>query len=217
LNFCDELLLRKGHPDQILEIAMDMSIPYIRGAELYLPNAYITFDKFHVIKMLQKVLDMVRIRESKINQILKGTKFIFLHNPENLSGKRLEILNNLTKLNLQTARVYRFKLALQKIYRECNYEEAVIALNKLYGWSWRSRIPELIEFGRSLKKHMAGILRHFKSRLTSGPIEAVNAKIQEVNRRPRGFPNIQHFKNMIYLVAGDLKIKKLYGTGLTKT
>ena len=47
---------------------------------------------------------------------------------------------------------------------------------------------------------------HFTSRLTSGVVEGINSRIQEVKRRARGYRNIKNFITMIYLEAGGLKL-----------
>lgn len=44
---------------------MDMSPAFIRGASEYLPNAEVTFDKFHVIKILNEALDEVQRKGQK--------------------------------------------------------------------------------------------------------------------------------------------------------
>jgi transposase len=216
-KFVDELIKRCGHPNQIKEIAMDMSKAFIAGVKEAFPDVQPTYDKFHNLKMANTCVNQVRIEEAKVTPALKGTKFLWLHNYTNLSKKQYEILINLSKRNLKTARAYRFKLSLQEIYRDCSYEEAIEQIKKLIGWGQRSRLEPLKAFAKTLKTHFDGVLRYFKSGLTSGVIEGLNTKIQEVKRRSRGFPNLNHFKNMIYLVCGDLKIPKLYGTGKATT
>jgi transposase len=212
-DFSDQLIVKGGNPLGIEEIVMDMSPSFISGAALYFPNAAICFDKFHVIKMLNEFIDEIRRKEAREIPILRGTKYIWLYNPENLSERQAEQLKKLSKQRLKTARAYRYKLALQHIYQTCKGKDAETELLHLISWGMRSRIPELQKFARTLKNHFEGVLRYFESGLTSGVVEGTNRKIQEVKRRSRGFPNLQHFKNMIFLVAGNLQIPRLYGTG----
>lgn len=59
-----ELLVTKGaSSDQIKEVCRDMSPAFIRGIEDYFPQAEITFDKFHVMKLVNEAVDDVRIAE----------------------------------------------------------------------------------------------------------------------------------------------------------
>jgi hypothetical protein len=64
-----------------------------------------------------------------------------------------------------------------------------------------------------VKRHLSGILRYWDSRLTSGAVEGINSKIQEVKRRAKGFRNIKHFIAMIYLVSGQLQLEDITATG----
>ncbi len=61
-----------------------MSPAFIKGVKKELPKAKITFDKFHIIKIINKAVDKVRKAEVRENEILKGTKYIFLKNNGNL-------------------------------------------------------------------------------------------------------------------------------------
>ncbi len=42
-----------------MNVSCDISPAYISGVESYLPNARITFDKFHIVKTLNKAVDDV--------------------------------------------------------------------------------------------------------------------------------------------------------------
>ena len=72
------------------EIAIDMSTGFISGANQHLPNASITFDKFHVIKALNEAQDKVRRMEQKENPLLKKSRYIWLKNPTNLTKPQIE-------------------------------------------------------------------------------------------------------------------------------
>jgi transposase len=213
-KFSEELERNKGNPLQIEEVTIDMSPAFILGVNTEFHNASITFDRFHVMKLANQAVDQVRRAESRITPILKGTKYLWLYNPENLTDSQREDLTKLSKRNLKTARAYRFKLALQHIYtHSCTPENAEYQLKKLINWGKKSRLEPLINFANTLQRHLCGVLRFFISHLTSGAVEGINGKIQEVKRRSRGFPNVDHFKNMIYLTLGGLVIQRLYSTG----
>jgi len=50
-EFCKDFELHKGRSKKITDVSSDMSPAFIKGIGEYLPNAKITFDKFHLIKM----------------------------------------------------------------------------------------------------------------------------------------------------------------------
>ena len=50
---------------------MDLSPSFIAGATTYFPDAEITFDRFHVVKLLNEAMDKVRKDERKEHDELK--------------------------------------------------------------------------------------------------------------------------------------------------
>jgi transposase len=83
--FKDDLAEHGGDPEAIVDVSCDMSPAFIKGIKENLPNAQITFDKFHIIKTLNTAVDKVRRQESKGHPELKNTRYIFLKNPGNLT------------------------------------------------------------------------------------------------------------------------------------
>jgi transposase len=80
----------------IESVSMDMHQPYIRSTMDHVPQAdhKIAFDKFHVAKYLGDAVDKVRRQEHKALHIegddtLKGTRFLWLQNPEKMSFSRV--------------------------------------------------------------------------------------------------------------------------------
>ena len=184
-----------------------MSPAFISGAGEYLPEASITFDKFHVTQALNKAQDEVRRMEQQVNPLLKSSRYVWLKNPENLTEKQKKQPETLRYENLKTAKVYQMKLTFQDIYRTVREPEAAeAAVTKWLSWAVRSRIGPVKLFAQTVKTHFAGIMRYFTSGLTSGAMEGINSRIQEIKRRARGFRNIDNFITMIYLEAGGLEL-----------
>jgi transposase len=110
--------------------------------------------------------------------------------------------------NLKTAKAYQMKLAFQDIYRSIREPEAAeAAIKKWLSWAVRSRIEPVKVFAKTVKVHFDGIMRYFTSGLTSGTMEGINSRIQEIKRRARGFRNIDNFITMIYLEAAGLDME----------
>ena len=121
----------KGKPDNITHVSSGMSPAFIKGVTENLTNAEITFDRFHVMGLVSKAVNTVRIEEAKANPILKGIKFVFLKNKENLTEKQdrefREVLS-FQKYNLKTVRALHLKGAFQAIYRAETKAEFIDAL-----------------------------------------------------------------------------------------
>ena len=207
-TFADELPKHEAIPEQIKEIAIDMSPAFIKGVNEHLPEANITFDKFHVIQMLNKAQDEVRRMEHKKNPLLTGSRYIWLKNPTNLTAKQKEQLETLRYENLKTSKVYQMKLTFQDIYRIIREPLAAeAAIKKWLSWAVRSRLEPIKVFAQMVKTHFTGIMRYFTSYLTTGTMEGINSRIQEIKRRARGFRNIDNFITMIYLETAGLKLE----------
>ena len=201
--FTGHLAGHGGAPEAVTEVVCDMSPAFISGVAAHLPEAAITFDRFHVIKLLNTAVDEVRREERRTEPSLKSTRYIWLKNPGNLTNAQAATVHDLSRSKLKTARAYRMKLVFQEIYRlPGNLAEA--AIEGWYQWGIRSRLKPIVEFARMLRRHWDGILRWFTSKLNNGLLEALNSLVQAAKARARGYRSVENFKLMIYLIAGHL-------------
>lgn len=65
-RFAEDLKTHGGDPASIKEVCMDMSPAFIKGARESLPEASVTFDKFHVTKIIGEAVDKTRREERPI-------------------------------------------------------------------------------------------------------------------------------------------------------
>jgi transposase len=206
--FTEDLKAHNGTPENITDACLDMSKAFIKGVTEALPNAEITFDPFHLIKHMNDALSQVRAEEAKVYpEMMKGSRYAFLKNPENLTTKQDETLIRLCGYRLKTARTYLIKLALQDVYFAPTREEAEISLKKWYSWAVRSQIKQVKAVAKTVKNHWNGILSWFNSKLSNGFLEANNGLIQAVKRRARGYRTTKNLINMAYLIAGRLEFR----------
>ncbi len=201
--FKKHLEAHKGKADQILEFSSDLSPAFIAGITTHFPNAHSTFDKFHVMKLLNKAVDDTRRSEQMQERSLKSSRYVWLKNPQNLTRKESAKLDTLSGKKLKTGRAYRMKLLFQELF---TYEEnhARSGLKKWYIWAMHSRLEPIKAFAKTLKKHWNGITRWFKSKLTNGVLEGLNSLVQAAKVRARGYRSVEYFKLMIYMVAGKM-------------
>src|SRR5207244_12186524 len=81
--FAQDLAAHGGNPEAVDEVCIDMSPAVIAGTAESLPNAQITFDKFHVVKLINQAVDAVRRAEQKSHAELKKSRYLWLKNPRN--------------------------------------------------------------------------------------------------------------------------------------
>lgn len=206
--FAKDLEAHNGSPEKITAASLDMSKAFIKGVREALPNAEITFDHFHLIQHMNDALGKVRAEESKLfPELMKGSRYAFLKNPENLTEKQDETLTRLCSYRLKTARAYLLKLALQDVYFAPSRENAEVRLKSWYRWAIRSQIDQVKTVARTVKNHWNGILGWFDSKLSNGFIEAINGLIQSAKRRARGYRSKKNLINIAYLIAGKLDFR----------
>ena len=186
---------------------MDMSPAFIKGARESLPNASITFDKFHITKIIAEAVDKTRREERADHPELKGQRYALLRNPETMSDEQLGFVSDLLlrKTQLKTARAFHLKLVFQDFYLQPR-RHAEIYLKKWCSWAIRSRVPAMVDAARTIRSHWSGILRWFTSKITNGLLEGINSLIQAAKAKARGYRTSRNLIAMVYLIAGKLEL-----------
>jgi transposase len=203
--FAQDLQAHQGDPQAITEVSIDMSAAFINGVGKHLPNASLTFDKFHAVSLVNEAVDDVRRLERKLHPELSGTRYLWLKNPDNLTANQEQQLQtfDLTCCHLKTARAYQIRLVFQDLYKQPP-EEAELYLKRWYFWATHSRIQPIIDVARTIRRHQAGILRWFTSRINNGILEGINSLVQAA--KARGYRSTRNFASIIYLIAGKLDL-----------
>ena len=206
LHSIQQHLETKGvEKEQVKQISMDLSPAFIAGAAESFPEAQITFDRFHVVKLLNEAMNQVRMIERKEHDALKGHKYTFLKNRVNLSDKQEESLAEMITLYPTLGEAYRLKVLFNDLWGMPNKESAEAFLQQWCHEVESAKIPAFIKFAKTVRAHWSGIVHFVTSRITNGILEGINCKIQLAKRRARGYRNINNFINMIYFLCGKLK------------
>lgn len=206
-RFVDDLVLHGGDPEIVTDACLDMSKAFIKGIKENFPNASLTFDQFHVIKLMNDILAKIRAEEARqFPEELKKTRYIFLKNPDRLSADDEKKLFDLTRFNLGSIKAYMIKLALQFVYAATSRAEAEVLLKRWYRRAVRSRIDRIVKLAKTVKEHWDGILSYFDSRLTNGFLEGINSLIQAAKAKAQGYRNPNNLIAIAYLIAGKLKL-----------
>lgn len=210
-SFAKDFKSHKGSIEAIKDVTCDMSKAFIKGVKESLPQAEITFDKFHIVKIINEALDTIRRREVGENPILKGHKYTFLKSNSNLTAHQSYSLQELSKkkYNLQTYRALEIRNAFMDIYKITDNTLFERRLNEWYSWARRCRIPEMKKVANTIKNHWEGVLRWRVSGLSNGILEGLNSLIQAAKSKARGYRTTKNFKIIAYLVTGRLEFEKI--------
>ena len=197
-------------PEQIKQVSCDMSPAFIKGVREILPEAQITFDKFHIMKMINEAVDKVRREEVKTNPLLLGARYVFLKNENNLTVKQKAVRESLSlpRLNLKSMRALQIRETFQQIYVTTSKDDFEVKLKKWYFWATHSRLKSMIKAAKTIKRHWDGVLNWKESQINNGLLEGLNSVIQAAKRKARGYKK-PHFKVMVYLLTGKLDFTRV--------
>ena len=215
VSFKEDLEKHNGDITNIKAVSCDMSPAFIKGVKENIPNAKITFDKFHIMKIINKAVDEVRRSEAKLESILKDCRYVVLKNRKNLTDKQNQKLSELmiSKLNLKTLRAYHIRETFQDLYKSETKDEFVLLLKKWYFWATHSRIEPIKKVAYTIRRHWDGIINWIESRINNGILEGLNSIIQAAKAKARGYSTTKNLKIIAYLLTADLDfsiINKFY-------
>ena len=201
-----DLLAHGCPPEQITSVSIDISPAFIKGVSSELPNAQITFDKFHVVGHANAAVDKTRRIEQRTDKSLKGMRWTLLRDVFGLkpaAGAALHGLITAPKLTL-TARAWIYKEQLRDLL---DRKQINVMRDSLLHWCvcvMRSKVEPMKEVAGLVRRHLEGIVAWAQTRQTNGFLEAINGLFQAAKRRARGFTRLSTIKTVIFLIAGKL-------------
>jgi transposase len=183
-------------PEQLAGIeavAMDMWEPYITATVAHVPDGKIkiVFDRFHIMQHMNEAVDKVRKWENRLlleedNEVLKGSKYLWLFAEENIPEKMAERFASLRELHLKTGRAWAIKEALRSLWAYRRRGWAELYWKEWYFWATHSRLKPVIQVAKMIHEHLDNVLTYFDHRITNAVSEGLNSKIQTVKKTPAG-------------------------------
>jgi transposase len=201
--FKDFLVSHGGDAKAVTDASIDMGAAFEAGIKANFANAEITFDKFHVIKLANEAVDEVRRQEARNNFQIKGRRYIFLKNVDNLTLEEKEALSQLEAQNLDTTQAMQIRMNLQQLFAM----DAGTARRFLVRWNAWVQVCDLAPMKKLAKTIMtksSGILRSIETGLSNGVLEAINGNVQAAKRKAKGYRSKRNLKAIVYLIAGDI-------------
>ncbi len=200
---------------------MDMSAAYTKGAAQSLPQASVSYDRFHVIALANEAMDAVRREEMRnsaheVREAVgvtdgKAVKRLFWamrKNPENWNRKQIDTMHWLQRSNLKSARAWRLKQALRTVYaRVVQSNDERLARAELTAWlSWarRCRLEPFKKLAKTLANRLDGVVRGMLDGRSNAFVEAMNGLLQQTKTAARGFRRTENF-----IAIADLRMSKL--------
>lgn len=188
---------------EVIEVTTDMWDGYVEAVREALgEQVRITIDRFHVMKNFQDHLTAAR-REiqrhlpKELAQALKGTRWLWLTNQENLSEDEhaeLAALGQRFPL-LQQLREQRDKL--RELFDDATIRTAAAGVWHLRGWMQEARhlgLKALESFCKTLENWLEKIANYFVDRASNGRVEGFNTGLRGILGRAFGMFNFEHFR-----------------------
>jgi transposase len=196
----------KATPEQIASVSIDMSPAFISVVTKHLPNARITFDKFHVIAHASAAIDKTRRLEQKTDPSLKGLRWPLLKDRQRLSESQRADLDAFTAhvTTKRTARAWLYREQLREILDRKQINVAAAMLKRWCANVMRSKVEPMKKIAKMIRTHFDGVIAWAQTRQTNGFLEAINGLFQAAKRKARGYGRFQTMRVVIFLVAGNL-------------
>jgi transposase len=197
----------RGSEAKIEAVARDMSPADREAVSTHLPQATIVFDRFHVVKLFNARPSQLRrdlhreATEEPHTEVLKGTRWLLLLNPEDLDEQRDEKrrLEGALALNESLATASYLKEARRQFREQPGKGFATAFLNDWLRRAEASGIKMLQPMAQTLAAHRSGLLA-YDVPITSGPMEGTNDKIKTMKRPADGFRDREFFKLKILAI-----------------
>lgn len=206
-----ELQSRGCPAEQITSVSIDMSPAFIKGCAEHLPNARVTFDKFHVIWHANAAVDRTRRIEQRTDPSLKGLRWSLLKDRSQLpAAAAADLAALIARMStVRTARAWAYKEQLREIL---DRKQINVVRSMLARWCtcvMRSKVVPMKEVAAMIRKHLDGIIAWAQTRQTNGFLEALNGLFQSAKRRARGFTRFTTIRTVIFLIAGKLSFRTI--------
>src|ERR1700734_473659 len=182
------------------EVNTDMWDGYVNAAkEVFGQDFRVTIDRFHVVKNFQEQLSHARReiqRELDKEQAkqLKGTRWLWLTNPENLTLEQRQEMESLKERFPRLKQVVEQRDSLRDIFEDRSIRDAATGADRLRAWMERARaigLKTLETFCKTMSNWLDLIANYFVSRSSNGRTEGFNHSLRAILWRAYGMPKFR--------------------------
>jgi len=222
LDFAADLQAHGGDPAEVRHVCMDMSAAFAKGAAQALPQADISYDRFHVIALAIKAMDEVRREElrsepEEVAAALLGADpktrrnltWGMRKNPSRWTGAQVNAMHWLQHSTLKSARAWRLRMALREVYAQArqhnNAEQAAKDLAAWTSWARRCRLQPFKKMAATIKDRFDAVVRGMLDHRSNAFVESMNGQLQQAKRAARGYRTAKNFIAIAYLRLSRLK------------
>jgi transposase len=188
---------------QLEEVTTDMWDGYVNAVrEVFGPSLRVTIDRFHVVKNFQEQLTQARreiqrgLSKEEAKE-LKGTRWLWQKNPENLTAEERQQLAQLQQRFPRLQQLVEQRESLRAIFEDRSIQDAASGASRLRGWMEQAKatgLKALEGFCKTLSNWLELIANYFVSRSSNGRTEGFNHGLRGILWRAFGMFNFRHFR-----------------------
>lgn len=183
--------------ENVKNVVLDLSQSFKNFARETFPNAILTADKFHVVKLLSgsiqkhvKALMNEKVIETRGNPLRK----LLLRNRHSLQFHERIVIDSILENVPALREIYYAKESIMRLYRTRGYTQAKKAFTKITDWLAHSKVKEVKTFRRTLLRWRVEILNYFRTKITNARTEGYNRKAKLIQRNAYGFRNFNNYR-----------------------
>ncbi len=198
---------------KVAAVAIDPHRGYLAGLVKRLPDAVVTIDCFHGVKLANTMVDDVRRRVQNETLGHRGHKDDPLYRSRRLMTRGFERLSD-----RQLAKLFRAldegdpdgevgaailaKELMRKMYSAKDHRLARWKLVGLYQLAAEAEVPEITRFAKTVSSWEAEVLNYHVTGISNGPTEAQNLITEKIRRIGHGFRNFENYRLRLLLHSG---------------
>jgi transposase len=218
----------KGHGAEVLErffedlgpqgrakvstVTLDLAAGFTKAVKEAVPQATISYDRFHVQQLASVAVDEVRRAEvrgapdEESGAEIKNSRYALLRNPWNLTRRDGQKLQVIQSTNRRLYRAYLLKEALRDALDCLTPGRAMTKVREWLGWASRSKLKPFVRAAKTIRTHLAGVAAYLLSRLTNGLTEGINNRLRMIARRAFGFHSPASLIAKLFLHCGGIRL-----------
>jgi transposase len=194
-------------------VAIDPHRGYLRGLLAYLPDAMVTVDCFHGVKLANTMVDDVRRRVQQETLGQRGHKVDPLYATRRLMTRGWERMTDKQRTKLfaalaagdpdgEVGAAILGKELVREMYAARSLTAARWKLVAFYHHAADAEIPELTRLAKTVAAWETEILNYHVTGISNGPTEAQNLITEKIRRTAHGFRNFHNYRLRLLLHSG---------------
>ena len=135
---------------------------------------------------------------------VKGTRYLWLKNLQNLDAEEKASIVRLEAANLDTMQAWQIRMNLQDVFTMPSVASARKFLHRWHAWVSTCDLQPMKKVAATIMAKADEILRSISSNPSNGLLEAINGNVQAAKRKAKGYRTKHNLKLMVYLIAGGV-------------